>query len=64
MLTSDQEAQVRFAYRVWSTGNTHGAPAATVQAAYDLVDKVALNGAPTTAQGFKRAASEILNSSH
>lgn len=40
MLTSDQEAQVRFAYRVYSTGNSYGAPAAAVRAANELIDKV------------------------
>jgi hypothetical protein len=40
MLTSDQEARVRFAYRVYSTGNTYGAPAAAVRSAQDLSDKV------------------------
>jgi hypothetical protein len=40
MLTSDQEARVRFAYRVYSTGNTYGAAASTVRAARDLSDKV------------------------
>lgn len=40
MLTNDQEAQVRFAYRVYSTGSTYGSPASTVQAANDLIGKV------------------------
>lgn len=40
MLTSEQEAQVRFAYRVYSTGSTYGSPAAAVKAANDLIDKV------------------------
>ena len=40
MLSNDQEARVRFAYRVYSTGNTYGAPASTVRAALDLSDKV------------------------
>ncbi len=39
-LTADQEANIRFAYRVYSTGNSYGAPASTVQAANDLIDKV------------------------
>ena len=40
MLTSDQEARVRFAYRVYSTGNTYGAPVTAVRSARDLSDKV------------------------
>ena len=40
MLSNDQEARVRFAYRVYSTGNTYGAPASTVRAALELSDKV------------------------
>ena len=40
MLSDDQLARIRFAHRVWSTGNTYGAPAATVRAANDLADKV------------------------
>jgi hypothetical protein len=40
VLSNDQEARVRFAYRVYSTGNTHNAPASTVRLALDLSDKV------------------------
>ena len=40
MLSNDQEARVRFAYRIYSTGNSYGAPASTVRAALDLSDKV------------------------
>jgi hypothetical protein len=40
MLSNDQEARVRFAYRVYSTGNTHNAPASTVRLALELSDKV------------------------
>jgi hypothetical protein len=40
MLTSDQEARVRFAYRLYATGNSYGAPAAAVRAAQELSDKV------------------------
>ena len=40
MLSSDQEARIRFAYRVYSTGNTYGAPAAAVRAADDLVRQI------------------------
>ncbi|MCP4786430.1 MAG: hypothetical protein GY878_23060, partial [Fuerstiella sp.] len=40
MLTSDQEAQVRFAYRVYSTGNTYGASQAVTSAAWELIDKI------------------------
>ena len=40
MLSDDQLARIRFAYRVWSTKSTHGAPAAAVRAANELSDKV------------------------
>jgi hypothetical protein len=40
ILSNDQAARVRFAYRVYSTGNSYGAPASTVRAANDLIDKV------------------------
>ena len=40
MLSDDQLARIRFAYRVYATGNTYGAPAAAVSSALDLVDKV------------------------
>ena len=40
MLADDQLALIRFAYRVWSTGSTYGAPAAAVRAANELSDKV------------------------
>jgi len=40
MLSNDQEARVRFAYRIYSTGNSYGAPASTVKAALELSDKV------------------------
>ena len=40
MLSNDQEARVRFANRVYSTGSAHGAPASTVRAAWDLSHKV------------------------
>jgi len=63
MLTSDQEARVRFAYRLWSTGDAHGAPAATVRAANELIDQIALSGAPTSPEGFKRTATKILQAS-
>lgn len=60
MLSSDQEARIRFAYRVWSTGNTYGAPAALVRDAHDLIDQIALEGAPTSPEAFTRLAKEIL----
>jgi hypothetical protein len=40
ILSNDQEARIRFAYRVYSTGNTYNAPASTVRLAMDLSDKV------------------------
>ena len=61
MLTDDQLAQIRFAYRVWSTGSTYGAPAAAVRAAHDLIDRMALEGAPTSPEAFKKLATQILN---
>ncbi len=67
MLTSDQEAQVRFAYRVYSTGNTYSAPASTVQAANDLIDKVVADHGSHTqiaAQDFSRAATAIITKGH
>ena len=64
MLTSDQESQVRFAYRLYSTGNSYGSPASTVQAANDLIDKVVEGHGSHTqiaAQDFSRAATTIIN---
>ncbi len=60
MLSDDQLARVRFAYRVWSTGNTYGAPAAAVRAAHELIDSIALEGGPTSQEAFTRLAKEIL----
>ena len=40
MLSDDQLARIRFAYRVYSTGSDYGAPAAAVRAANELIDKV------------------------
>ena len=40
ILSNDQEARVRFAYRLYSTGNSYGASASTVRLALDLSDKV------------------------
>ncbi len=64
MLTSDQEAQVRFASRVWSTGDTSGAPASTVKAADKLIFLVAINGAPASLKEFNSVASEIIKLSN
>ena len=63
MLSDDQLARIRFAYRVWSTGNTYGAPASAVRAAHDLIDQLALEGAPTSPEAFSRLAKEILRKS-
>ena len=63
MLSDDQLARIRFAHRVWSTGNTYGAPAAAVRAAHDLIDQLALEGAPTSPEAFTRLAKEILRKS-
>ena len=35
--TADQEALIRFAFRLYSTGNTYGAPAKLVSDANDLI---------------------------
>ena len=64
MLSDDQLARIRFAYRVYSTGNSYGASASTVSAALDLVDKVveaegvAYSISP---ESFTRHAKEILS---
>ena len=63
MLSDDQLARIRFAYRVYSTGNTYGAPAAAVRAAHDLIDQLALEGGPTSQEAFTRLAKEILRKS-
>jgi len=66
MLTSDQEARVRFAHRLWSTGCTCEAPAATVKAARELCDKVVEAWGQVreiTPEDFKRTATAILNNS-
>lgn len=64
MLTDDQLAQIRFAYRVYSTGNSYGAPAAAVRAAEDLVRQIT-HGRPELpqigSQEFKSLATTILN---
>ena len=60
MLSDDQLARIRFAYRVWSTGNTYGAPAAAVREAYNLIDDIAVEGAPTSQEAFTELAKEIL----
>ena len=61
VLSNDQEARVRFAYRVWSTGSTYGAPASIVRDAWDLIDHLALEGAPTSQESFTRLATQVLN---
>ena len=66
MLSNDQEARIRFAYRVYSTGNTYGAPASTVRIAMDLGDKVVeACGQVRTIDPvlFTRTATGILNNS-
>jgi len=63
MLSNDQEARVRFAYRVYSTGNTYGAPAAVVRPALELSDKVVAScgeGVRIDPVLFKKTATEIL----
>ena len=60
MLADDQLAKIRFAFRVWSTGSTYEAPEAAVRAANDLIDQIALEGAPTSYKAFKKAAKNIL----
>ena len=66
MLSNDQEARIRFAYRVYSTGNTYGASASTVRLAVELTDKVVENfpeGVTIAARDFSISATEILNNS-
>ena len=64
MLSNDQEARVRFAYRVYSTGNTYGASAAVVKPALELSDKVVEScgkGRTIDSVLFTRTATAILN---
>jgi hypothetical protein len=66
MLSNDQEARIRFAYRVYSTGNTYGASAAVVKPALALSDKVVeACGQVRTIDPvlFTRTATGILNNS-
>lgn len=66
MLSNDQEARIRFAYRVWSTGNSYGASASTVRLALELADKVVeACGQVRTIDPvlFTRTATGILNNS-
>ena len=63
MLTDCQLAKIRFAYRVYSTGNSFGAPAAAVKAADDLVRQIT-HGRPEGrligSQEFKTLAANII----
>jgi len=57
--TDDQLAKIRFAYRVYSSGSTYGAPASTVIAANELIAAIGLNhhiGRQKTSQEFKALA--------
>ena len=66
MLSNDQEARIRFAYRVYSTGNTYGASAAVVKPALELSDRVVAScGQDVTIDSvlFTRTATAILNNS-
>ena len=63
MLTDCQLAKIRFAYRVYSTGNSFGAPAAAVKAADDLVRQITHGrpeGRKISSQEFKTLATAIL----
>ena len=64
MLSNDQEARVRFAYRVYSTGNTYGASAAVVKPALELSDMVVVScgkGHTLDSVLFTSTATAILN---
>ena len=66
MLSDDQLARIRFAYRVYSTGSTYGSPASTVSAALDLVEKVVeAEGVAysISSEAFTRLAKEVLKKS-
>ena len=63
MLSDDQQARIRFAYRVYATGNSYGAPAAAVTAASDLVRQITQGRDELPQIGseeFTRLAEEIL----
>lgn len=63
MLSDCQTARIRFAYRVYSTGNSYGAPAAAVTAASDLVRQITQGRDELPQIGseeFTRLAEEIL----
>ena len=65
MITSDQEARVRFAQRLHSTGCTR-APASTVRDARELIGKVVEAWGQVreiTSEDFKRTATAILSNS-
>ncbi len=53
--TDCQLAMIRFAYRVYSTGSTYGAPAAAVVAANSAIGKLGLNDH----EGPKKSSSEF-----
>lgn len=38
--SDDQNAKIRFAFKVYSTGNTYGASASTVKQADDAIEKI------------------------
>ncbi len=63
MLTDDQLAQIRFAYRVYSTGSSYGASRAAVEDAQDLIAEVvriSRHGVSVCESDFTRLAKEIL----
>ena len=65
-LSNDQEARIRFAYRIYATGNSFGAPASTVRLAMELGDKVVEScgqGRTIDSVLFTRTATAILNNS-
>ena len=64
MLTSDQEARVRFAGRLFREGLTFDAPESTVESAKKLCDKVVeALGSPgeITTEDFKRIAAKVID---
>jgi len=63
MLTSDQDARIRFAQRLYDTGLSHGAPESAVESANDLIKKTIEAWGQVreiTSADFRRVATSIL----
>ena len=61
--TDDQEARIRYAYRVYSEGGSYGAPQSAYEAALGLIEEVGLNhriGSLKTSQEFRALAVKTL----